>query len=507
MSGTKPLQRLRECGHAEKFSVANHYLGFYNNVGVSVTYSHPGCSIPLESLIYNALRKVIEEHPILSAIPVDEHTKSPYYSRLPLIDLRSCVLIVERANALSGVSSCDKELDAILSERHNQGFKQEHGARPFWSLIILHSPECSNHFTASFIYHHALADGKSGLVFHQSFLDALQNLDRTHPESQPRLNADPIVPSPSTPLLPPLEELHPLPLTFTYVAKLLWRGLFPESDAGLWLGNARPTIDIDRSSPDTSLVPPMHHRSLVLSKEVTARLADLGRKNNATMTATLQCLIAAAVFANLDEKQWYRLRAAGDISLRRFLRLDSRYGPVERLMGVWASQYFFEHRRRRRAESTADAELELRSKSEILQYFSWSEARSVKAEIAKEVAKNLKNNPVNLLRWVPDMIGAGLMQMGKKRRESFELSNLGILRPFKASDDDQDAENRQWSMGRCVFSQSVPAMGPAFMISAVTGGDGCAVFCFGWREGAADSDWLAAVMASFEEAAKALALS
>jgi hypothetical protein len=60
----------------------------------------------------------------------------------------------------------DTELDSILESGHNKRFPTD---LPFWRLIILSSAEVKNEFVAPFIFHHALGDGSSGIVFHKDF--------------------------------------------------------------------------------------------------------------------------------------------------------------------------------------------------------------------------------------------------------------------------------------------------------------------------------------------------
>ena len=120
---------------------------------------------------------MINRHPILSAIPIDEDSAHPYFARLPSINLEEAVTFLIRRDPLQGKNEADIELDALLQNQHNLSFKARYGEMPFWRLIILMNPRPMTgsgvEFTASFMFHHALGDGGSGMIFHKHFLSAL----------------------------------------------------------------------------------------------------------------------------------------------------------------------------------------------------------------------------------------------------------------------------------------------------------------------------------------------
>jgi hypothetical protein len=156
----------------------------------------------MKETIYSALEVVIQRHPILSAITVDENTSHPYFARLPVINIENAVTFITRKSQ-TAQGWRDTELDELLQAQHNVPFKSDYGSVPFWRLIILTNPGANHEFVASFIYHHALGDGASGIAFHKHFCSALSS---NAPLSSKIIN------SPGQPLLLNLELLHPLPL-------------------------------------------------------------------------------------------------------------------------------------------------------------------------------------------------------------------------------------------------------------------------------------------------------
>lgn len=244
---------------------------------------------------------MIQRHPILSAIPVDEDSAAPYFARLPEINLEDVVAFVTR-QALYGGDGQDAELDSLLEKHHRIDFKANYGRVPFWRLIILINSGSDNEFVASFIYHHALGDGASGVAFQQHFFSAL--------EAAPAKLKSKAISSPAEPLLPNLEILHPLPI---------------------------PPTDPSRPLPPTwtgePIILPMntHFQTLVLPQDLTGSLVRTCRAHQTTLTATLPVLIAR-IMTKLLPIGPHALKCIIPVNIRRFL-------PPGRIadddMGVW----------------------------------------------------------------------------------------------------------------------------------------------------------------------------
>lgn len=254
-------------GALEQFSSARHHLGFYFNVGISASYSCPAeLSIPLKDTIFKALATIIEKHPVLSTIPMNEDSPNPYFVRLPSIDLEEAVTFIKREE-LCNLDVKDTELDRILESQHNRGFQEHLGKLPFWRLIITTDVEVANQFTASFIFHHSLGDGTSGMVFHRDLLSALQSPSII-------LNSSKVFP-PKKDLLSNLELLHPLPIP-----------PIPEPrhvPTNLWSGEK---VTMPTSS---------RFKSLYLSHAATQKFIQTCKKQSTTVTATMPVIVAAAL--------------------------------------------------------------------------------------------------------------------------------------------------------------------------------------------------------------------
>ncbi|EHA28288.1 hypothetical protein ASPNIDRAFT_134470, partial [Aspergillus niger ATCC 1015] len=147
-------------------STARHSLGLYFNVAVSATYILPDTfTLPLKDYVYKACETLIGQHPILSAIPVNEDTEDTWFVRLPEIDLSQSVAFQRRTRDFPNDDEPDVELCELLQVQHSTGFT---APLPFWRLYILTDEAYDRRFTAVYVFHHAIGDGTSGKAFHQT---------------------------------------------------------------------------------------------------------------------------------------------------------------------------------------------------------------------------------------------------------------------------------------------------------------------------------------------------
>ena len=418
-------------GKLEEFSSARHQLGFFCNVGISASYAYEGRDlINFKEAIFSALSVVIQRHPILSAIPVDEDSASPYFARLPEINLEDAVMFLTRQTLYDGYSQ-DVELDSVLEKQHNTDFKTNYGTVPFWRLIILKSPNSEIEFVASFIYHHALGDGASGVAFQKHFISAM-----TSASAPLRSN---IISPPTSPLLPNLELLHPLPIP-------------PPSPSSTpptpWTGGH---IRLPMKS---------FFQTLVLPQDITTRFLHTCRAHKTTLTSTLPVL-TARVLAHLLPLESPDLKCIIPVNIRRFLPPNS---VADDDMGVWIDAISITYHSAE--EDAQDSES------------TWDEARRSRAVISAYIASDGQRINVAQMKQRGDMRKVFLSTVGHERDSSFEVSNLGAV-----SAGERAREEGGWRMGRCGFSRSAFAAGGVFSIGAITGCDGCLCLGFSWQEG------------------------
>jgi hypothetical protein len=437
---------LRPCGRLETYSTARHHMGFYNNVGLTAYYN---TSLPLksslENVVFAALHQVIAKHANLSAVAINEDKSYPevHFVRLPEIDLRHCVEFHPRQTSFPTANETDSELDELLRKQHDRKFKKDTKS-PYWRLLVTSSPNTPSAFTASWMFHHALSDGSSATLFHRSFLAALNSVAEVD-------NVLPIVTTAPAPILPPVEDLHPMTLSWPFLLYSLAATLLPSQLLSLlapdvWTGS---TIDATASVPAQTT-------TVAISPDATRAFAAKCRSEKTTVTAALCALLAAVLQRGVAAGKLVDIDIP--ISLRPFIHI----GQEEMVNAVGNLSYAFP------APTPS-------SPAANSQPLDWDQARLLKASLTREVAKKGTDNPVALLRYVSDMHGFFTSKHGKKRESSAEVSSIGVWKGVEGTND-------VWKLGRMVFSQCANRTGRPVDMCVVTGGDGGLVLSFNGGE-------------------------
>ncbi|KAE8379873.1 hypothetical protein BDV26DRAFT_303344 [Aspergillus bertholletiae] len=420
---------LRPLGHAEKYSTTRSHLGIYLNVGLTARYKRP-VGVAVKPALFRALSRLIWKHPIVSAVPLAVDTTCPHFVRLPSITLSKVVTFIEDDDG-SKSSDGREYLDHVLEEQHNRPFEDQ--TLPFWRICVLECSKTPAYFTLVFIFHHSLMDTQSALYVHEELENFMSQSSRCDP--------DDTIDTPSAALLPPLEDLHTLTVSQEFL----------ETQAA----NPEPLPDSWTAAPQST---PVRTRfsSLWLSTAETAALAAISKKEQTTVTAALQTLIASSIFSVLPSA--YRtLQADCAVSLRRFLP----HAVTATSLGCYVS-------------STSMAYGRMAS-------FNWGEARRTKTMIDQELAKEASDMPVGYLSRIPNQHSWMLQKLGRRRTSAFELSNIGRVAPSK---------ELSFEIESILFSQSASACSAAIKASAVTGRDGRLVLGFTWQEGIVEANMI-----------------
>ncbi|CAG8375958.1 unnamed protein product [Penicillium salamii] len=446
------FENLRPVGRLEQYSTSRHQVGFYVNVAVAATYHIPDAYVlPVKDYVYQACEAAIVEHPALSAIVADDHTQEPYFVRLPQLDLDRIISMQDRkpgllATEANGEPAPDLDLQTLLATEHNTPFKAPDA---FWRLRVLLDVEDECQFTVVFVFHHAIGDGTSGKAFHQTFLHALGSIVDSEKTKS-------VIDSPSNPLLPNIERISSMSLSFLYLAKKLFQAkVYSHRPAGLWSGS--------------KIMAPIQTRVRLIpfSKLLVSAVRDLCRAHKTTITALLQTVVARALFANIPDS-YTQLVCTGALSCRRWLP-----EITDEMIGVWVQG--FEESYSRDAVSAL-----------------WDEARRSRKNIESVMKMKGKDASINLLQFVDDyQQELCLSKIGKERDTSFEVSNIGFVPPQMSADKP--------AIHGMVFSQSASVMGNAVEFSAATGGDGCLVLSVSWQQGVVEPDLVNEVVDSVKQ--------
>ncbi|CAH0051385.1 unnamed protein product [Clonostachys solani] len=444
MAGIQQFEKLRPLGKLEQVSAACHHLGFFNNVGLSAHYklSSSSDAADLRQLVFASVGDVIRKHRILSAIPMNEDASDTYFSPLSSIDLNQTVSFLKRSQPLGDAEGEDKVLDSILEVQHNTSFKTENGKLPFWRLIILEDPKVKSEFTACFIYHHAIGDGVSGFVFHNAFHAALEAASFASSD----LKAEEIILlDGDITLLPPLEELHPLPSNPNPPAP-------PEAILKEWTGKP---IQVPCESRWESLS--------VTPKASTAFFQECKEKG-VSVTSSIPSIIAQVLFNALPSTE-EALTCIIPVSLRPWLKIpsDTSIAAIGTYFDAMKVQFI-------RADMPPHSDS------------TWVRA----GKVSKAINEYLGNvspsgepyTAVSVFKNLPDLCPIFTSMIGNPRDAAFEVTNIGRFTPGVGTDTER---NVQWEVGKVMLSRSAVASGAAVTVSVATGGNGSMSIGFSWQ--------------------------
>lgn len=386
-------------------------------------------SQPLESVIYRALRTVIEKQPAMG-ITLSGTAERPLWVRLKEIHLTRVV------NFGKG------DTRKILEDGHQVGFTW--GDLPLWRVVVI-SPEDEGKegIEVAFFVHHAVGDGRSGFAFHLDFFDALNNLAANENDSQNKsLN---LVKVPKLDLLPPLEEAHPLPLSYWFIATQIIKSILPGSKARQhW--TATP-IRSERNITNLRL--------LYLPSSILNVLLQQCRQHKVTFTALLTVTIAR-VLARIYTG-YTRFSCSCAMSFRKFT------GTGDRAMCNYVTSYAHKFSSVPLGDYIPCGE------------FSWDAVHTCLEEI-KSATASPANQQVGLLKFLDNYEGFFKGKVGKEREHSFEVSNVGVFNP-----ETQGSEGV--NVDRIMFSQSSSVFSPALVFSIASAKGGELGIGLTWQEG------------------------
>ncbi|TGJ64517.1 hypothetical protein EYR41_010566 [Orbilia oligospora] len=450
-------KRERKLGFYEKFRVALHDLGYYNNVSIIARYS--GAKKVLNSWPQSILRGfsyAIQNHPELSTTIVRDENETLYFQRLSTVDLEQLVTF-KSLEDIEG-EGVDAKLITLSTSENNKGF-QNTSTTPSWGAIALR--ESSDSFRIAFIWHHVIGDGRSGLAIHQTLLEAFRLFedDMDCKSNRPATTLDfTRVPASAKQLFASMEEMLPnssAPVPTSPLQGKKWAG--------------------ESYSDHSPILTELGH--IRISANSVQKVLTKCRKYGTTMTALLQAIVAKSL---LDQVPYDRIRTAVAVSLRRFF--DPTLGIDDSVMGLWISTYTTEYLKTQFHQSAEGIDN------------LWQISRENTAQINRVVENGGKDVEIMGLVGVNDYSAAVKSRVGQPRDNSFGLTNLGV---FKAVPTDEKYGGI--ILDDMFFSQSCHANGAAFQICIVTVQDGDMNIVFNWQKGMVRHEEIDGVMGGVKD--------
>ncbi|KFY33220.1 hypothetical protein V494_07830 [Pseudogymnoascus sp. VKM F-4513 (FW-928)] len=460
---------IRAPGIIERYYIARSHLGYYNNVGVTATYTIPppllsstllaaDCSAATANLTYQILAQLIAQQPSLGISVLGAGTQTPSWNRLGSIDLPGLVTFADP----------NVSVEEHLLKLFNTPILGDDGTTPLWRVLVIPSPPDSAsvtpgapapfRLTIGFFYHHAIGDGLSGaavqICIQRALLAALR---------EPLSNAPTTVQPSSADLPPAFETAVPLSISTGGFLRALYGTVFPNRD--IWSG-----APITYSEPVVTKM-----RQFSLSAAQASALAARCRRHETTVTALLMVVIAEVVAGKTKGAKG--IDGNTPISLRKFAD-----GVGAEDMGTYIS-----------AMSCLFFRSSAKGKGRLGDGVEWEEAKRVKGLLEKG-AGSTKNQFSAFLKLIPNVVKFLEGKAGQSRGKSFEISNLGVVTFGK----EELEEGETVGCESVSFGQSANVIGAAYSFSVATVKGGELNMLLTWQKGVVEERIANAVMVELE---------
>jgi hypothetical protein len=436
----------------EKFSTVRHNLGLFRCVQNIARYSinqHHNTN-DLQATLETALAKVVLRHPALCCGIINEDKEDPAFVRLESVDVSRC--IEYRDLDSSTVEEYEQSLIEIIEHQHRQLWTDIH-CQPLWKLIVIQSkalPSDGTVFDAIFAWHHAIADGLSGMVFHRSLQEALND-----PANVKIVNHTIKIPE-SIRLFPPQEEMIKFKISWWFLLSAVWHKLRPK-----WLlpDSSPPWTAAPVASTTAGYGP--HVKLISVSSEKTISILSACREHKTTLTGLLQALIASSLAYHVPDATSF---VSATPSSPRHVSGISPTSDIA--VQVCSHSYTF-------TPSVLSAIRTCSTPAQLTNQI-WEISKAFRTSLATEIARLPVDNVAGLLPYAGSIHKMFLSKLGRPREDTFQVSNIGAFK--------NDVREGEWRIERMFFTQCGLA-GSAFTFNCVSVVDGPLVISVTWSAG------------------------
>jgi hypothetical protein len=389
----------------------------------------------------------------------DAETESPSFHFCPRVDLSHHIQILHADG-----SDVTREKEGQIIERALPQILDSKWASglPPWKVVVI--PFSKTRCFISFSFSHSLADGTSGLAFHNTFINAL--LQQTVFDSQNQAKDTMIHTPKKLRLSPPFDTAQNLPISWSFLLAPLLATFLPSSlgfkshidpiTSKTWTGSSM------FYSPET-----FKTNARILSIDVVAvdRALKTCRANGVKLTGLIHQFIVAALFESFpDPQQYSNLAAQTAIDMRQLVNTSKEE------MGLYISG----------EKQILQAPQKTDQGAEAL----WESAKLTTEKLAAAVSRR-QDHAVGLLRYLNNMHSWTKAKIGERRDASYEVSNLLSFRPQPgASSISEDGPG--CSIVGMVFAQPADATGAPLSFNIVSVANGPLVIAITWQAGALD---------------------
>ncbi|KAI1111501.1 hypothetical protein F5Y14DRAFT_310715 [Nemania sp. NC0429] len=520
---------IRPLGNVECYEFHMLEMGFLGGTIVNCRYTvpaslaAPGLHEHVVAQVEVALARVVLEHPALRLEVTDADTRRPAWVAVDKIDFAHHI----RWEDISGEdTSSTVRYGEMLRERIEKLLDEplvRIAGRPQWRVLLLFKKSAKPFLDIVFVYSHALGDGTSGKIFHQTLLRLLNasaspstptcmppSGEETETEtSVPVLTGRVLrIPPTARPLPPPIEKMSRFTLSAKFALSTAWRelrppGLAPSRSSHAHWAPIRPT--------------PFRTRLRVFDIEpgVLRGILTATRTHKTTVTGLLHALVLVSMAAHIPASDATAFVGATALDLRRHVGAHGPVSDPKRTMANYVSMMGHEYDEDlvcevREALSSGKHEEDIDgghgALSPALVGLIWQCAARVRGEIQKRLDQGLKNDVVGLMKLVPDWRAQFRNEASKARPFSFVVTNLGVLDGAGTQPDKDVEENsggdspvaEYWTAEHSVFAISTEVCGAAFQVSPITVRGGALCVSCSWQDCVVDVKLGEAIVADLE---------
>ncbi|KAL7921860.1 alcohol acetyltransferase [Trichoderma austrokoningii] len=470
---------IRKLGPSELFSSSRHHLGIYRCVTVSCRHLHPQSldGAQISPAFFAALASIVQEQPILRVGIAGEDSSNAHWTYIPQLDLKDHVSV--QVVACETVQEYEDKVAEHQGREHDRKW-HDLETRPPWRITILRPSSSSSNENESvlqqqlgsqedvfFSFHHSLLDGTSGREFHEMLLSALATTHQTQDkEDFPTELSFPEPPS----LHEPVEAAINFTLSWRFMLGILWNHFGPwflkPKPQPVW--NAKP---IDFALPYKTRIKPID-----ISAETLAVLLDACRKHSVTLTALLHSLVLTSLAKRLSSSssaaESPAFQSGTPISLRPYLARKpddktSASPPLRCLVSTCIHKF------------SPKAVSSLRAPNADINSLIWENAAQVRKDLAAKLALTPKDDITAMFKFIGNWIEFWQSRDGKARTESWEISNIGVLKNAEATTNGPRAT-------RMLFSNGAMVAGPPIGVDVASVAGSKLTISLSWQDKAVD---------------------
>ncbi|QKX59147.1 uncharacterized protein TRUGW13939_06279 [Talaromyces rugulosus] len=339
--------------------------------------------VKLARSYFPALKSCIETHPQMMMVMKGKDTNEPFWEVVPHLNLGDHVsILAEQAVDNTGESAAiEKVLPSIVDQKFTDP------SSPPWKLFVLpfafaSKPRCFIAYVTS----HSVADGRSGYIFHQTFLDALQKSAGVQLD-------DTVIKASQAPLPEPFDTPERLPISPEFMKSLANANVV---DGNTWTGSS---IFLGPAGLQTGL------RIIEIGNDQVKAALHAARTHGTKLTGLFHQLVVRALSRAIPSENGTNFASQIAIDMRAANGSPSAWGNF--VSGVSHSNL--------RTDSTKPISDE-----------TWADAKVISDKLA-ECSSRLEDQMIGMIRFVPDHRASMTQKLGASRDASFALSNVNAF--------------------------------------------------------------------------------